>query len=355
MTVLANEGKKAYKSLNCYQPPVARVSKKEYVFMEPALDFLQNVISPQQEMSAYETLWAIKGLREPDLRQLFEVADYIPSQALRRAGQTKGKLFELKQINELKAAVNNFFMQLSLREVFSVTIKGSIQYPSKLAGARYPLGLLYYKGHLDLVNTKCISVIGTRKPSDDGIKQTKNVVKDLVSDGWTIVSGLAKGIDTVAHQSAIEHHGNTIGVIGTPIHKYYPKENKELQDKIATDFLLLSQVPFYRYEKEPFNHHAYHFPRRNRVMASISSATVIMDVSENTKGSEVQAMECLRQNKKLFIYNSLFTGSDIHWLNRCEKKGAIRIKTAKDIFSKMGNHIKESSSHSPYAMQLSWM
>ncbi len=313
----------------------------------------KHVIHPSREMLAYETLWAIKDLGESDLRQLFESAGYVPSQALREAIQTK--LFELKKIDELKTAVDNFFIKMSPRDIFSVTIKGSVQYPSNLKGARYPLGLLYYKGQLDLGNTKCISVIGTRSPSDKGIKNTKTVVKDLVSAGWTIVSGLARGIDTVAHQSAIEHQGNTIGVTGTPINKYYPRENKDLQDQIAKNFLLISQVPFYRYEKEPFSHHAYHFPRRNRVMASISKATVIMDASKNTKGSEVQAVECLRQNKKLFIHDSLFSCPDIRWLSRCEKKGAVRIKTAEDIVSKMDNDVKEFSSQNPLSTQLSWI
>ena len=314
-----------------------------------------HVIHPFKEMLAYETLWAINDIRESDLRQFFESAGYIPSQALRNAIKTNKKVFELKKVNKIKTAIDNFFVQMSPREFFSVTIKGSVQYPSKLKGAWYPLGLLYYKGQLDLVNTKCISVIGTRKPSDEGIKKTKAVVKGLVSDGWTIVSGLARGIDTVAHQSAIEHQGNTIGVIGTPINKCYPKENKKLQDQIAKDFLLISQVPFYRYKKEPFYHHAYHFPRRNRVMASISKATVIMDISKNTKGSEVQAVECLRQNKKLFIHDSLFAYPDIQWLSRCEKKGAIRIKTAKDIISKMDVEVKELPSQNSFSTQLSWI
>ena len=82
------------------------------------------------------------------------------------------------------------------------------------------------------------------------------------------MSGLAKGIDTAAHESAIEFKGKTIGVIGTPIDKYYPKENKQLQDKIAKEFLLISQVPFYKYAHEHFKSRAYHFPRRNMTMAS---------------------------------------------------------------------------------------
>ena len=99
--------------------------------------------------------------------------------------------------------------------------------------------------------------------------------------------------------------GLTIGVIGTPINEYYPKENKKLQDEIAKDFLLISQVPFYRYAHEPFKHRSYHFPRRNMIMASISKATVIVEASD-ISGSLIQAQECLKQNKKLFIMEFMF-------------------------------------------------
>ena len=147
---------------------------------------------------------------------------------------------------------------------------------------------------------------------------------------YTIVSGLAKGIDTIAHETALSERGYTIGVIGTPINEYYPKENKNLQDKIAKKCLLISQVPFYKYATEPFPHRKFHFQRRNMTMASISEATVIVEAG-NTSGSLIQARECIKQGKKLFILDSCFKNPKIKWPLRFEKKGAIRVKTTKDI------------------------
>lgn len=193
-----------------------------------------------------------------------------------------------------------------------------------------PFGLFYYKGNLDILNTQCISIVGTRAPSEKGIKKAKQLSKELSNKGFTIVSGLANGIDTATYQSTIENNGNTIGVIGTPINKYYPKDNKELQNKIAKDFLLISQVPFYKYATEPFTHHRYHFPKRNKLMASISEATVVIEVSD-TSGSLIQAKECLAQKKKLFILDFCFHNSEIKWLAKLEEKGAVRIKSASDI------------------------
>ena len=147
---------------------------------------------------------------------------------------------------------------------------------------------------------------------------------------FTIVSGLAEGIDTAAHQSTIANEGLTIGVLGTPINEYYPLENRRLQNQIAKDFLLISQVPFYKYANESFKHRSYHFPRRNMIMASISKATVIVEASD-TSGSLIQARKCLQQNKKLFIMDSCFNNSKINWPRSYEKKGAIRVKNTSDI------------------------
>ena len=120
--------------------------------------------------------------------------------------------------------------------------------------------LLYFQGIWDLVYTKSVSVIGTRNPSEKGIARTRRLVKNLAEDGFTIVSGLASGIDTAAHTAAIENGGRTTGVIGTPISATYPKENRALQKHIAKEHLLISQIPVWRYSQQG--------PRGNRFGSS---------------------------------------------------------------------------------------
>ena len=294
-------------------------------------DFIQDVISPQQEMSAYETLWAMEDIKEKTLKEMFK--QYTPFETLEKiSNHGQKELFSFKQSTVKIQEKVNKFLEDSLGKQnlpFSIVVNRGIQYPKNLK-RDYPIGLFYYKGDLGILETKCISIVGARKATTLGIAKTKELAKELIDQGFTIVSGLAQGIDTAAHQSTIENNGLTIGVIGTPINKYYPLENKNLQDKIAEDFLLISQVPFYRYANEPFKHHSYHFPRRNMIMASISKATVIVEASD-TSGSLVQARECLKQNKKLFIMDSCFNNSEISWPKAYEKKGAIRIKNTSDI------------------------
>ena len=304
------------------------------------MDFIEkNVISPSKEMLAYETLWAIQSseeqnLKEKTLKEMF--AHHTPSETLQQIPQQTDFFSSEKKPAIIKKEVQDF-LDTSLHNklnTFSIVVNKGFQYPKDLK-SKYPIGLFYCKGNLDILDTPCISIVGSRKASEKGIKKAKKLSKELSDAGFTIVSGLALGIDTVAHQSAIDNHKLTIGVIGTPINEYYPKQNKKLQDKIAKNFLLISQVPFYKYAKEPFNYRKFHFPRRNRTMASISKATVIVEAGD-TSGSLVQARECLKQEKKLFILDSCFNNPKIKWPASYEKRGAIRVKETSDIL----RHIK---------------
>ena len=288
------------------------------------------VINTFQEVIAYETLWAIEGMTEKKLGNLFARYDMLPSEVLRHEFSS---LIEDERITKLKNDIQEF-----LREKlgsFSVSIYRDFQYPHSLRKAKYPIELFYYKGNLDLLNTKSVSIVGSRKVSDEGKLRAERLTRELVNRDYTIVSGLALGIDSQAHNTAIrEPGGKTIGVIGTPINQYYPEENKEIQKKIAKDYLLISQVPFFRYEKEPFIAHKNNFPRRNVTMAAISEATIIVEASD-TSGSLTQARACLHQEKKLFILDSCFHNKSIFWPAKYEKQGAIRVKNIDDILDNL--------------------
>jgi DNA processing protein len=289
-----------------------------------------NVISPYEEMLAYETLWAIEGMTEAKLSQLFKDANSLPSEVLK--SQLQPSLFKNDPVEQLRDKVDKY-LKTKLGS-FSVVVNRDFQYPLGLRDAKHPIELFYYKGNLDLLKTKCISIVGARKASDEGKKRAARLAKELVKESYTIVSGLAAGIDTAAMTSAVESGGNTIGVIGTPIDQYYPKENKDLQDRIAKDFLLISQVPFYRYKQESFQLHRHHFPRRNVTMASISDATIIVEASD-TSGSLTQARACISQKKKLFILDSCFKNPQIKWPHTYLEQGAIRVRATSDILSNL--------------------
>lgn len=284
----------------------------------------KNVISPYLEMLAYEILWATEKMTEKKLTTLFHDKQ-LPSNILTQSSEFEDK--------ELHAKVGSYFEKLEKN--FSISIYNDFQYPEALQDAKYPVELFYYKGDVNLLNPpKCLSIVGARNCSEEGAKRARKLAKLLVEEGFTIVSGLAKGIDTAAMTAAINAGGRVIGVIGTPINQYYPKENKELQQQIATDQLLLSQVPFYRYAHEPFNTRKYYFPRRNVTMSAISSATIIVEASD-TSGTLTQARAALEQNRKLFILDSCFQNSSIKWPHTYATKGAIRVKDVNDILKNL--------------------
>jgi DNA protecting protein DprA len=135
---------------------------------------------------------------------------------------------------------------------------------------------LYYAGNLSLLKRRAVSVVGTREVTDDGRARARKLARELAAAGVLVVSGLAKGVDTAAHTSAIDAGGATAAVIGTPLEKSYPAENAPLQEPIYREHLLLS--PFG--PGEPV--YKANFPARNRIMALITDATVIVEASDSS-------------------------------------------------------------------------
>jgi len=291
-----------------------------------------NTISPLEEVLSYEVLWALDGMTETKMTNLFSDGHQLPSKVLEN--RYPQSLVPDEDLVTLKSDVTEF-IQKKIGS-FSVCINGDFQYPKDLRRAKHPIELFYYKGNLDLLNSKSISVVGAREVTESGRIRAERLAKELCQAGFIIVSGLAKGVDTAALTSAIKSGGKTIAVIGTPIDKYYPKENVDLQKFIAEDNLLISQVPFYRYEIEPFTSHKHYFPRRNATMAAISEATVIVEASD-TSGTLTQARACIQQGKKLFILDSCFKNNNITWPSHYEKLGAIRVSSTDDILTNLNS------------------
>ena len=282
----------------------------------------EKAISPFQEMIAYEILWKKRNTTFKKLADEFKkYGDILPSELLIQIS------IENKEI--VKSEILDILSK-KLKYNLGIVIKGTIDYPEKLKDAKYPLELFYYQGNLELLNTRSISVVGARKVSEEGKKRAARLVKYFVKDGFTIVSGLARGVDTVSHKTAIESGGNTIGVIGTPLSSFYPKENKELQQYISKKHLVISQVPFIRYKNQDYRMNRLFFPERNVTMSAITEATVIVEASD-TSGTLIQARAALQQNRKLFILDSCFKNSSISWPAKYEAKGAIRVRDYEDI------------------------
>lgn len=157
-----------------------------------------------------------------------------------------------------------------------------------------------------LKSGKRVSIVGSRDATPEGLSRARALSKELTKEGVIIVSGLALGIDAAAHSSAIQSGGRTIAVIGTPLNESYPPENRELQTQIAREHLLVSQFP------EGSTVQKKNFPMRNRTMALISEATVIVEAKDGS-GSLHQAWEAIRLGRALFIMESAVNNPNLKW------------------------------------------
>ncbi len=171
-------------------------------------------------------------------------------------------------------------------------------YPPNLRAVHDRPPMVFVAGNLTPADAHGIAVVGARKATHDGIKKAGAVARHLVDSGFTVVSGLAAGIDTAAHTAALARGGRTVAVIGTGLARSYPPENQALQRRIASECAVVSQF----WPDAPPSRRS--FPMRNAVMSGITLATVVIEASD-TSGSRIQARLALAQGRPVFLLASL--------------------------------------------------
>ena len=175
---------------------------------------------------------------------------------------------------------------------------------------------LYYEGNINLLNQgRRVSVIGSRKVSELGKKRTELITKELVKHEIIVVSGLAEGVDTVAHHTAINSKGKTVTFLGTSFDKVYPKSNSGLLEAIKTNHLAVTQFTKGNLIQKG------NFVRRNRLMALFSDATIIIEASENS-GTRHQGWEALRLGRLVFLMENVANDKNMTWPAEMIKYGA---------------------------------
>lgn len=274
-----------------------------------------SAVSPYKEVISYELLYAKRGTSLKKVSDMTVKAGKLPSQAIEHELGILPSEDEIKPVEDFMANKIGYF---------SVAINNTPTWPDKLADSARPTPLFYYQGDISLIEQKSISIVGSRKASEEGKRRAYQMARDLARNGIAVVSGLARGIDTAAMMSALEHDGKVIGVIGTPIDEVYPRENAKLQKKIGEEHLLISQVPFYKYANQSFKTRRYYFPERNELMAAVSDATIIIEASD-TSGTLTQARACQHQGRELFILRSCYENEMVQWPKKWAKKPHVHI------------------------------
>ena len=194
-----------------------------------------------------------------------------------------------------------------------LTIKDE-KFPTFLKNNPNNTPLIYYRGDLSLLEKESIGVVGTRELEEEvDISEGKKIVQRLVEKDYVIVSGLAKGCDTLAHQTAIDNKGKTIAVLGTPLNHNYPYENKSLQEKIAQEHLLISQYPI------GINIYPSYFAHRNNTTVSLSSEGVVVIRAGDKSGTQHAIRTCLEQEKQLYALMNNY-GKRYEWIKKYHDK-----------------------------------
>lgn len=196
-------------------------------------------------------------------------------------------------------------------------------YPTNLRQVPDLPPFLFVLGQHYATDERAVAVVGTRQATDTGLRRARRLANELTQQGITIASGLARGVDTVAHNAALNAGGRTLAVIGTGITRCYPAENKTLAEQITRHGAVISQFwPTRAPGRDTF-------PRRNRVTSGISLGTAVIEAS-NTSGAKMQARLASEHGKHVWLLASLVT--DQPWAQKMISQGRARtVATTADI------------------------
>ena len=197
-------------------------------------------------------------------------------------------------------------------------------YPESLKSIPDPPALLYVRG--TIVDAPALAIVGSRRCSEPGEITTGRFARELASHGITIVSGLARGIDTAAHEGALAAEGSTVAVLGCGIDRIYPRENRKLFQKIAEQGAIISEYPP---GTEPL---AGHFPGRNRIISGLSQGVLIAEAAEGS-GSLITAEFALEQGREVFAMPGPISASNSRGVNNLIKDGAHLVTDPGDILN----------------------
>jgi len=225
------------------------------------------------------------------------------------------KQYEIEDIWNLKQEIKQYFTKEEIEKIKDIKFKQNLQlyekylekhnielitikdreYPEKLKNIKNLPICLYCIGNKEILNQKSISIVGSRNCSDYGKTMSQAFAYLLAKNNVAVISGLAKGIDSSAHIGTLQAKGKTIAVIGTGIDLVYPKENKELMEKIIqNDGLIISEYPIgTKPNKE-------NFPRRNRIISGLSDGVLVIEAGEKS-GALITVNYALEQGKEIYV------------------------------------------------------
>ncbi len=223
--------------------------------------------------------------------------------------------------------VDQELSQLEHRQMMVLTYPDK-QYPTLLRTIPDPPPLLYFQGTLLESDRHAVAIVGTRKVSAAGRVLAEELARDLAVMGFTIVSGLARGVDAAAHRGALAGKGRTLAVMGCGLDRTYPADHRQLRQAIERQGAVLSELPL---GAAP---HSYHFPRRNRIISGLALGVVVTEATTES-GSLITARLAGEQGREVFAVPGFVTAESSRGPNSLIRDGARLVESARDVLDEL--------------------
>ena len=205
---------------------------------------------------------------------------------------------------------------------------GDARYPRALLDSADPPLLLYAQGRVELLQARAIAIVGSRNPTPQGTDNARAFAAHLSAAGFTIVSGLALGIDGAAHDGGLSGQGSTVAVVGTGLDRVYPRRHLKLAHRIAADGVILSELPLGTPPLPP------HFPSRNRIIAGLSQGTLVVEAALKS-GSLSTARLASEAGREVFAIPGSIHSPQSRGCHALIRQGAKLVETAQDILEEL--------------------
>jgi DNA processing protein len=208
-------------------------------------------------------------------------------------------------------------------------------YPSLLKEIHYPPPVLYIKGNVDAIHQPIMAIIGTRHPTEYGKQNAAHFSHKLAELGFCIASGLAIGIDGIAHQHALSFPSSTVAVVATGLDQIYPYRHQSLASKILENGAIISEFPFKTPPRPEY------FPRRNRIISGLSQGVLVIEAALKS-GSLITARYAMEQGREVFAIPGIIQNPATHGCHALIRQGAVLVNSVNDILEELGVEITPS-------------
>lgn len=285
-------------------------------------------------------LYSIPGIGAARMRNLlstFNSPDEVLQAPLQKLLQIQG--IDKKIATNIKNGINQDFINKQLDQLKKLEIDilsyWDDNYPESLKKIYDPPAFLFIKGSILPQDNLSLGIVGSRVPSHYGKSVTEQFSKELSEMKFTIISGMARGIDTIAHKAALKSGGRTIAVLGSGIDNVYPPENNKLLEQIAENGAVISEYPLGTYPD------GGNFPKRNRIISGLSLGVLITEAGAKS-GALITAFQALEQNREVFAVPGPINSGKSAGSNQLIKEGAKLVQGVQDIIRELENQIEFS-------------